>query len=670
MTDDATKPSRRTLLATFSALSTAALTAGFHATPAAAAPAGSTAGAASGASANADAERPEPETFGTAAVTAAIVGWTLDGADPNTAYAVTRGQTPPKVVTIDLANRAVTRIGRIPNGDGGWAATVSNGQVYVGTYPQAELYRHDPASGESRLLGKLTPGSGFVWCLTTAPDGVVYAGTSPGCEVWEYNPATDTLRSLGRAHAAVEFARVITADDRFVYVGTTPERHVVAIDRATGERRDILPPELVGPGAIYDIRATGTRVLATTGGGMYDLAPDGSDVKVLTTPVVEPLDALTVTAGGEVYVIARRNGGIFRRTGDTLERIGEENVGDENRGLVLQDGELIVAGGSGGLWYRDLATGESTLFDLAETDVAGPDLIQSIALDPGRAVYVGGHYGLTEHKPWDGTSRRFRIAGEPKALLPLDGKLIAALYPSSEVVELDPATGAVRSFGTTGLQRPWEIAYDARRGLVLIASAPGTGIRTGALSILDLATGKLQNYPDVLPDQAAVSVTIEGELAYIGGDVYGGGSVTPARTTAQVAAFDLRTRKVRWRVEPLPGQGSLQHIEVHDGVLYGVYKRTSGRWFALDLAGGTLLAQGNLSGYGEIVVHRDTVYAATNFGDDIAVIGPDLAAAHVLYGGLTASWFTVPQLEFEPDSWRAWGAAGRDLARFDLRPRV
>jgi hypothetical protein len=156
----------------------------------------------------------------------------------------------------------------------------------------------------------------------------------------------------------------------------------------------------------------------------------------------------------EVYCIARRDGGVFRRDDDALELIGQENAGDENRGLVRLDEHLIVAGGSGGLWYRDLASGESTIFDLAETDVAGPDLIQSIALDPGRAVYVGGHYGLTEHKPWKVAARRFRVAGEPKAMLPLNGKLIAALYPSSEVIELDPATGAVRSLGKPSCSGP------------------------------------------------------------------------------------------------------------------------------------------------------------------------------------------------------------------------
>ncbi|MEQ4210228.1 hypothetical protein [Actinopolymorpha sp. B9G3] len=614
--------------------------------------------------------RPEPQTFGTASVTAAIVGFATDG---GMAYAVTRGQTPPKLVTIDLAARTVTRIGRVPTGDGGWAATVSNGQVCVGTYPQAELYRHDPATGESELLGKLVQGSGFVWCLTTAPDGTVYGGTSPGCEVWEYSPANGVLRSLGRAHPAVEFARVITADDRFVYVGTTPQRHVVAIDRITGERRDILPPELVGPGpgAIYAIHATGSRVIASAEGAVYDLAPDGSDVKVLVAPVTEPIDALTVATDGELYCIARRDGSIFRRDGETtLEFVGLENVGDENRGLVRQDDGLIVAGGSGGLWYRDLASGESALFDLADTDVAGPDLIQSISLDPGHAVYVGGAYGLTAHRPWKGTSRRFRVAGEPKAMLPLDGKLLAALYPSSEVIELDPATGDVRSFGKTGLQRPWEMAHDTERGLVLIASAPGTGVLTGALTILDLATGKLQNYPDILPDQAVVSVTVHAGIAYLAGDTYGGGSVPRTRTTAQIAAFDLRTRSVLWRTEPLPSQPSLQHIEVHGDVLYGLYKRTSGTWFALDLPTGHVVHQDKLSGYGEIVTHQGHVYAASNFGDDIAMIGPDLDQAKVMYGSLTASWFTVPQLEFEPTSWYAWGAAGRKLTRFYLHPRI
>ncbi|NEE04166.1 hypothetical protein [Phytoactinopolyspora halotolerans] len=58
---------------------------------------------------------PPPELYGTAARTAAIVGTAVDG---TTGYFVTRGQTPPKLVTVDLAERRVERIDRLDRGDG------------------------------------------------------------------------------------------------------------------------------------------------------------------------------------------------------------------------------------------------------------------------------------------------------------------------------------------------------------------------------------------------------------------------------------------------------------------------------------------------------------------------------------------------------------------------
>ncbi|WP_053202076.1 PQQ-binding-like beta-propeller repeat protein [Jiangella muralis] len=612
---------------------------------------------------------PAPELFGPAAVTAAVVGMAVEG---DTGYIVTRGQTPPKIVTVDLASRTVTRIDRLDRGDGGWACTISGGQVYVGTYPTPDLYRYDPATGEVELLGTIGPSGGFVWCLTTAPDGTVYAGTSPRCELWEYRPDTGVLRNLGRVATDTQFARVVAADDTTVYVGTTPLRHVIAVDRATGAKRDIYPAELERAGSVDPIIATGGRVLVSAGGQVLDLAPDGSDYKVIAPP--EPstmIDALTLTPSGELLGAARRTGALYRRVGDALEQVGTVNVGDETRGISLRDGSVLLGGGgSGTLWFHDLATGDTETFDLTEqAGVAGPDLVQSIAYD-GSAAYVGGHFYLTVHRPWAGAEpRRIRVAGEVKAMQPHQGRVLAALYPSGELISVDPATDTVTSLGLLGndQQRPWELALDAERGLLLVASAPGTGRLNGALTVLDLETGAMDAYVGVLPDQGVMSVTLHDGIAYLAGDTWGGGGATPTQPAAQVAAFDLETRTVLWRAEPIAGQASLQHVEVHDGFLYGVYKRVSGTWFALDLATGTVVRQGKLSGYGEIVVHNDQVFAATNFGDYLYRLRPDHDAEQ-LAGPLVASWFTVPQLEFER-GWKAWGVAGRQLARFDLHPR-
>ncbi|SDU72784.1 NHL repeat-containing protein [Jiangella alkaliphila] len=611
---------------------------------------------------------PAPELFGPAAVTAAIVGMAVEG---DTGYLVTRGQTPPKVVTVDLAARTVTRIDRLDRGDGGWACTISGGQVYAGTYPTPDLYRYDPVSGEVELLGTIGPSGGFVWCLTTAPDGTVYAGTSPRCELWEYRPDTGVLRKVGRVATDTQFARVVAADDTTVYVGTTPLRHVIAVDRATGAMRDIYPADLERTGSVDAIIATGDRVLVSAGGQVLDLAPDGSDYTVVAPP--EPstmIDGLTLTPSGELLGVARRTGALFRRVGDALEPAGVANAGDETRGLWLRDESVLLgAGGSGVLWFHDLATGDTETFDLTETDVAGPDLVQYLSYDRS-AVYVGGHFYVTVHRPWAGVEpRRIRVNGEIKAMLPHEGRVLGAIYPSGELISIDPATDTVTSLGMLGndQQRPWELALDTERGLLLVASAPGTGRLNGALTVLDLATGAMDAYVGLLQDQSVMSVALHDGVAYLAGDTWGGGGATPTQPAAQVAAFDLATRTVLWRTEPIAGQASLQHVEVHDGYLYGVYKRLSGTWFAMDLATRTVVRQGRISGYGEIVVHNDQVFAATNFGDYLYRLRPDHDAEQ-LAGPLVASWFTVPQLEFER-GWTAWGVAGRELARFDLHPR-
>lgn len=614
---------------------------------------------------------PEPELYGTAARTAAIVGMAVEG---TTGYFVTRGQTPPKLVTVDLVERSVERIDRLDRGDGGWAATISGGKVYAGTYPFPDLYGYDPATHQVDFLGQIGPNGGFVWCLATAPDGTVYAGTSPRAEAWEYQPATGDLRNLGRVASDVGFARVIAADDKFVYVGTTPIRHIIRIDRASGAMTDIVPAEVSGPGAIGAIVAAGGRVLAAAGNDLIDMAPDGSDVTVMSTPdSPRMIDSLTVAADGEVYCSGRGAGTVYRREGDTLIVAGTPNPGDEVRGISkLDDSTLVGCGGSGILWYLDLNDGSTELFDLTDTDVAGPDLAQSIALDPDGSVHVGGHFYVTVHRPWQDSSRRIRVYGEAKALLPHDaGKVLCALYPSGEIVDIEPATDDVRPIGVIGhrQQRPWEIAYDAERNLAVIASAAASGYLDGALTLLDLSSGEMEVFPGVLPDQSILSVAVVDGVAYLAGDTWGGGSVPRVRDTAQVGAFDLDTRTMLWRAEPLPQMQSMQHVDVHDGVLYGVYKRLSGAWFAMDLETRRVLHQGRVSGYGEIVVHHDKVFAATNFGDNIYCIGPGLDEAQLLVEGLVASWMTVPQLEFEPRYWHAWGLAGRELARFDLHPR-
>lgn len=623
------------------------------------------------------------ETFGPASLTGAIVGAAVhDGR----AYVVTRGQKPPVLAEIDLATRAVVRTARLPDApaagepEGGWATAVSGGKVYVGTYPVPDLYRFDPASGEVTHLASFGKNGGYIWSLAAAPDGTLYAGTYPDGRVREYDPDTGAVRDFGVLAAGERYVRAVVADDRTVYAGLLDKGKLVAIDRATGAVRELAQ----GTTGIGVVAEHGDRVLAVSGPALIDVRKDGTDVRNVPLGPLS-LDALTVAADGTVYATSRPDGAIHRyRTGDTaLTPVADPpSRDDETRRIVLTDDDTLVGfSGSGGMWSLDLRTGTSAFTDLIEAGLpAGAERPQSMLLVPGRAVYVGGHFFMDVRDLRTGEQRRFRVPGEPKDLVRHGNKIYAALYPSGQVVSVDLRTDEVRPLARLGhdQQRPWDIEYDPGTGKLLVASAPLGARLEGALSIIDPGTGAIDSYPGVIPDQSLMSLSLDSRagVVYLGGDVLGGGGTPPVRASASVAAFDLRTRTVRWQVDPVPGMRTFQDVKVHGGLLYGVYKRDSGTWIALDPATGTVRQRGALSGYGELTVHRGRVFAATFFGGGNAYeLGTDepgggaLGPARHLATGLGDDWYTNPQLHFEPGSWQAWTMSGRHLARVDLNPR-
>ncbi|WP_049562844.1 PQQ-binding-like beta-propeller repeat protein [Nonomuraea sp. SBT364] len=622
---------------------------------------------------------PAVTTYGPASVTGALVGAAVHDGH---AYVVTRGLKPPVLADVDLATRKVVRSVTLPDGpadgepEGGWAAAVSGGKVYVGTYPVPDLYSFDIATGEVAHLHSFGKNGGFVWSLAAAPDGTLYAGTYPAGRVWEYVPGTGAVRDFGVLAAGERYVRGVDADARYVYAGLLDKGKLVRIDRKTGEKLDLA----TGPSGIGFVADHGDRVLATSGATLIDVRDDGTDARTAglgqDSPGSGSLDTLTVAPDGTVYVTSRPDGAVHRyRTGDTsLTRIADPpSPGDETRRLALVDDHTLVGfSGSGGMWWLDLRTGSSEFADIIEAGLpSGSERPQSMLLVPNRAVYVGGHFSMEVRDLRTGAKRRFRMPGEPKDLVRRGDKIYAAIYPSGEIVSVDIRTDEVRSLGRLGhgQQRPWDIEYDPRTDRLLVASAPLGANLKGALTVVDPDTGRMDVYVDVIPDQSLMSLSLDSRagVVYLGGDVLGGGGTPPVRTAASVAAFDLRTRTVLWRTDPLPGHRTFQDVKVHDGLLYGVYKRDSGVWIALDLDTRQVVRQGKLPGYGELTVHRGKVFTSTFFGGGNAYeLGEE---AKLLATGLGDEWYTNPQLHFEPGSWYAWALAGRDLARIRLDPR-
>ncbi|MFE0155139.1 hypothetical protein ACFWY5_48930 [Nonomuraea sp. NPDC059007] len=612
-------------------------------------------------------------TYGPASVTGAIVGATVHDGH---AYVVSRGPKPPVVAEIDLATRKVTRTATLPDGpaagepEGGWATAVADGKLYIGTYPVPDLYSYDLATGQVAHLRSFGANGGFVWSMAAAPDGALYLGTSSDGRLWEYIPSTGAVRRYGVLAQGEHYVRAVAVDDTTAYAGLLEKAKLLAVDRVSGVVRELAQ----GPAAVGTVALYGDRVLAASGSTLIDVRKDGTDRRQFEAGV-GTIDAFEVAPDGTVYLTSRPGGAVYSyRTGQNavIKVADPPSPGEETRALHLNGQQLIGFAGSGGMWWLNLASGTSEFVDLIDAGMpAGPERTQSILLVPNRALYIGGHFAVEVRDLRTGKQRRIRVVGEPKAMVRRGNEIYAALYPSGEIISMNMHTDEVRSHGYIGhgQSRPWDIEHDPVTDTILVASAPTGAKLSGALTVLDPATGKLDVYPNVIPDQSLMSLSVDAArgVVYLGGDVLGGGGTPPTKTTASIAAFDLRRGTVLWQIDPLPNHRTFQDLKVHDGLLYAVYKRVLGAWIALDPATGTIKHQGLLSGHGELYVHRGRVFTSTYFGGGNAYeLGSE---AKLLATGLGDEWHTNPQLQFEPGSFNAWTIVGRNLAKVRLDPR-
>ncbi len=595
-----------------------------------------------------------------ASVVSPVVGAATDG---ERAFLVSRGLAPATLGVYDIDARRVVDNIELPTGDGGWGATVAGSDVYVGTYgTTADVHRVNPDTGAVRQVARME-GDTFVWDLATAPDGQVIGGSSPSGRVFAYDPATDAVRDYGAAYAGEMYVRSVAVDETTIFAGTGTHAHLVAVDRASGAKRDILPPELAGESWVYDLTVTDDYIVAgTEPNGMLAVIDrdDPSSYTVVRTGT-RTVDQVTV-ADGAVWFSTRTDGALHRydlATGE-VRTVATPSPNEETRLVAVRGDRVFGVSGSGGAWYADPASGSSELIDLQDAGLrAGPEGVQSLAAQDGR-VFVGGHWALTVHDTDRGTSQRYRLSGEPKAMTTVGNRLYFAQYPGATIGTWTARGGYEEVAPLAELQnRPRDVHYDPRSKLLLVASMAEYGHLDGALTLYDTRTGETAGYRGIVDDQTINAVATHGTTAYIATQI-GSSGINPTTTEAKIAAFDLRTRRVLWETVPLAGVTSIRHVAYLDGLLYA----TAGdRVFAFDPATRRVVRTVSLPGAGgEIKAWHGSLFTVT--ADRIVRLDPRTLASTVVADCLGAQWFNEPNLAIDADRDVAYTIAGRRVARF------
>ncbi|MFI9592660.1 twin-arginine translocation signal domain-containing protein [Nonomuraea sp. NPDC052265] len=587
-------------------------------------------------------------------------------------YAGSRGLSPNVVGAYDLAKDSVTAHFDIPTGIGVWAMASVGTDVYIGTHSRSDLYRLDTTTGQVTKAASYS--DHFIWTMAASPDGKVYLGTSEPGRVHEYDPATGASRDLGEAVPGEAYVRSIQADERYVYAGVGANAHLVAIDRATGEKHDLLPPALADRDWVSSMHVSATHIA----GGMNSLA----ELLVLDKADPSAYKVVKATAPGEKYIVSvlihdgwvyfagRPTGTLYRYelAGGKLEVLGVPYFEAATHRLLAHEGRVYGVQDNAVFVY-DPATGTLDYRNLVQRGFrSAPEEPMSVHSD-GRRVYVGGKSGADVHDLATGKVTRLAIPGEPKTLLTVGGLTYLGVYTQAALYRHRAGQPEAELVARTGNQqdRPRDLAYDTRTGLLVMPTQPEPGHMNGALSLYSPRKGTYETYRPVVERQTVYSVAARHGVAYLGTLTQEGLGLPPVTTTARLAAFDLVRRTLLWQVEPVPGARSVTSLSFGATLLYGM--ASTGDVFEFDPRRGKVTRTLKVGAKGgELFVTGRVAYCSD--GDRIYKIDLASFTAKVIVEGLAGQWFGgEPKLALDPSHRALYAVRGRDLVRVAIDGR-
>ncbi|MBM3497353.1 MAG: hypothetical protein FJX74_01660 [Armatimonadetes bacterium] len=466
------------------------------------------------------------------------------------------GDTLDIVATDPLTGETDVFSSPLPSECGAWAMALGpDGQVYVGTLPAAHVLRVDWAQRALVDLGRPSETEQYIWQLAIGTDGKLYGCTYPSAKLVRFDPATGQGEDLGRMDETELYARSVAADDQgFVYTGLGPAKaHIVAYEIATGEHRDILPPEFAAEDWGNVVRAD----------------------------------------DGVVYGSVR--GKRFRLVGWEAVPIAPEEMKGEPP-LTLADGRVVAYDGRS-VSVTDPATGQP---ERHETGYEGKrQSLFRIGLGPDGRLY--GSTAMPIHfLSADPDSEAWEELGQPGggefySFLAHGDVLIGAAYSGDAPLMIyRPGQPWAPSTETGG--NPRLIHYDGENsgwrpmamvagtdGKVYIGAVSGYGLLGGPLCVFDPATGAVEQYLHLVPDQSVVALTRLPDGTLVGGTtISGGGGSHPTQTEAKLFLWDPATKTKTFETVPVPGEGTVVALAVGpDGLVYGF---TGGTLFVFDPA--------------------------------------------------------------------------------------
>ncbi len=480
-----------------------------------------------------------------------------------------------------------------------WAITVGSDQnVYFAGTGDGKLYRYLPEEKKVEELG-VNPSDDWVWDLEGTTDGKIYGSTYPHAGVFEYDIESGVFRNFGSAKEGQQYARGIGVDDESIYVGVGTKKHLIKIDRSTGEKEEIIIDGHSGlDGMIENIFIVNDKLFVSAGSvtmlvldiEKHEVINQFSYSNMISEPSPHDNNLIYFKFEKKLYQYDSSKN-------ETKEIEGIPLLPDTVRvkdmaWITLSNGETVLA--------MITQYGEYILYEPVNNEITFIDMnitsqsVEIQALEAGQdgKLYMGGYQrGLSIYNPFT-NEREVNIPSfaQPEGIGFLNNKVYYGTYVGAMMYSYDPSkdidlnSNPKLEYDITDHQdRPFTMTSGDNK--LFVGTVPDYGVLGGVLAIFDENTGKWSQYRNVVEDQSIIGLAYKDGKLYGSTSIWGGLGLDPKAKEAKIFVWDVATsQKIAEFTPTIPGIDETPRMigEISigpDGNLWGI---VDGTIFAID----------------------------------------------------------------------------------------
>ncbi|WP_309120250.1 cohesin domain-containing protein [Paenibacillus sp.] len=503
-----------------------------------------------------------------------VVG-TEDGA--NVIYTTLSGE-PAQFAVIDLDTYEVVRALPLPEGKDVWSHVIApDGSVYAAS-SGGRLYRYSPQTKAIEELGVIRAGETAIYGLSVDEAGNVYGGTYPNAIVWKYDPATKLFSDYGRMSETANYVRSLAYHDGSLYAGLGASGKLLKLNPATGEKTDIPLPTVTGVTYgnypfVYQLDVVDDYLFAHLSGGGISTLIAYDTVQQTWRPEQFPGfhgNRVSPPMNGKAY---------FKRNASGGNRLVELDLATfQTRDTAMVQDFSMKGGGWASIPNDPLLPGPTLVnmrFDgkVGFFNIETEKYYEKPAIVEGRAIpihalekgsdgrlYMSGYPGGSAaiYDPATGRTTVLPM-GQAESIGQVGDIVMFNTYPKANIYGLD-VTKPIDASNPTKL---FAIGEEQDRPYVNITvgdkmylgTIPDYGKLGGALVEYDAATKEYRVFRNVVQDQSIVGLAHKDGKIYGSTSILGGLDSDPTSAAAKVFVWDAATKQKLAEFSPsLPGK--------------------------------------------------------------------------------------------------------------------